>query len=134
MELGDDRDLVDMDEFPDKWVGWRLIADLRALPGVGPTVASKLLARKRPKLRPIYDSVVDAVTHTEERLWEPLWLELRKDNRALHQRLLRLHNAAELSHDVPALRVFDVVAWMDGKGWTERAWALAFTIVSLFAA
>jgi hypothetical protein len=72
MELGDDRDLVDMDEFPDKWVGWRLIADLRALPGVGPTVASKLLARKRPKLRPIYDSIVAAVTHTEERLWEPL--------------------------------------------------------------
>jgi hypothetical protein len=120
-ELGDDRDLVDVEELPDEWAGWRLMADLRALPGVGPTVASKLLARKRPRLRPIYDSVVAAITHAEKSLWDPLRLELRRDNRALQERLLRLHKAAELSPDVSPLRVFDVVAWMDGKGWTAGA-------------
>lgn len=55
IELGDDRDLVDETEtHDDEWAGWRLMTALRSLPGVGPTTASKLLARKRPRLRPIW--------------------------------------------------------------------------------
>src|SRR5262245_25895059 len=38
-----------------------LYARIRQLPGVSPTKASKLCARKRPRLIPIYDSVVDRV-------------------------------------------------------------------------
>lgn len=61
--IGPDRELADEDEpLPDDWVGWQLLGELRSLPGVGPTTASKLLARKRPWLRPIWDSVVTAVT------------------------------------------------------------------------
>jgi hypothetical protein len=62
VELGPDRDLVEETHpWEDDWVGWRLWSALRALPDVGPTRASKLYARKRPRLRPIYDTVVERV-------------------------------------------------------------------------
>jgi Family of unknown function (DUF6308) len=59
--------------------------ELEALPGVGSTIASKLLARKRPRLRPIYDSVVATVTNTRAQLWEPLRVALRADDCDLHR-------------------------------------------------
>jgi hypothetical protein len=37
------------------------------------------------------------------------------DDFDLHRRLLRLHAAAGLPADVSALRVFDVIAWLEGK-------------------
>ena len=97
---------------PNDWVGWRLWKRLVALPKVGPTRASKLLERKRPRLRPIYDSVVAEVIGTR-RLWEPLRAELQ-DNTGLHSRLVRLGEQAQLPSEVSAIRVFDVVAWMEG--------------------
>ncbi len=117
IDLGDDRDLVDIDDLPEGWTGWDLMLALRSLPGVGPTTASKLLARKRPRLRPIWDSVVAQATGTTEQLWIPLWEALRREDRELHARLLRLRDEAGLSDNVSALRVFDVIAWMDGKGY-----------------
>lgn len=36
--------------------------------GIGPTKASKLMARKRPRLVPIWDSVVSKATHVESSL------------------------------------------------------------------
>lgn len=113
-DLGPDRDLVgEHDPWPDKWVGWTLWKELVALPGVGPTTASKLLARKRPRLRPIYDSVVADVVGSK-RLWEPLRSRLVSDL-SLHERLVRLRQEAGLDEAVSALRVFDVIAWMEGK-------------------
>lgn len=113
-ELGDDRDLSEEHEpWSDDWVGWVLHKELLKLPDVGPTTASKLLARKRPRLRPIYDSVVAEVIGSQ-RLWEPLRALLTADP-ALHERLLHLRGEAGLTDDVSALRVFDVVTWMEGK-------------------
>lgn len=102
-----------------EWVGWKVMSALRTLDGVGPTRASKLLARKRPCLRPIYDDVVSRVTNTVQSQWEPVRVALRADGRALQERLVHLHAEAGLSEQVPALRVLDVVAWMEGKdkGW-----------------
>lgn len=115
-ELGADRELADEAEPLDgDWVGWRLMTALRDLDDVGPTRASKLLARKRPKLRPIYDTVVAKVTATEKHQWEPVRQALRDQDHALQQRLERLHQADVLAPAVPALRVLDVVAWMEGK-------------------
>ncbi len=88
---------------------------LRQLPKIGPTRASKLLARKRPRLRPIWDSVVTSVTGTLDRQWEPLRVALRDNDKALHHRLIRIRGAAGLPAEVSALRVFDVVTWMEGK-------------------
>jgi hypothetical protein len=116
LEVGADRDLADEAEpFDDDGPEWTLQAALRALPGVGPTTASKLFARKRPRLRPIYDSVVAAVTNTVEHQWEPMRLALRADDKALHQRLVRLRSAAGLPVEVSTLRVLDVIAWLEGK-------------------
>lgn len=114
--VGPDRDLVDEAEpLHDDWAGWELMRGLRQLPKIGPTRASKLLARKRPRLRPIWDSVVTSVTGTLDRQWEPLRVALRDNDKALHHRLIRIRGAAGLPAEVSALRVFDVVTWMEGK-------------------
>lgn len=115
-ELGPDRDLAEIGEpLADDWVGWRLMSALRGIDQIGPTRASKLLARKRPRLRPIYDTVVAAVTGTSEQQWEPVRKALCSDGGALQHRLVLLHQAADLPEAVPYLRVLDVVAWMEGK-------------------
>lgn len=113
IEVGEDRDLVKDDSvLSDDWVGWKLMSELQALPNIGPVTASKLFARKRPKLRPIYDGVVVAVTGSRA-LWKPLYEALQTDG--LHERLLRLRNEAGLDEHISALRIFDVIAWREGK-------------------
>lgn len=112
-ELGQDRDLVGEDELND--TRWELQKRLCGLRGVNTTIATKLIARKRPRLRPIWDKVVATVTGTHRRQWEPLRAELRTNGGALHDRLLRLHQAASLPDAVTPLRVFDVIAWREGK-------------------
>ena len=115
-ELGPDRDLADeTDVLHDGWVGWHLRKELLGLPGVGPTLATKLFARKRPRLRPIWDSVVSAVTGTAGQQWEPMRQALRENDLELHRRLSRLRRAAGLPAQVSALRILDVVCWREGK-------------------
>lgn len=116
-DLGDDRDLVDEDVIDDDYAGWKVMTALRSLNGVGPTTASKLLARKRPRLRPIWDSVVTRVTRTQRNQWEPVRAALNDDTRdgtRLHDRLVRLRDGADLDAAVSPLRVLDVIAWMEG--------------------
>ena len=121
VELGPDRDLAD-EEAPlhNDWPGWPVMKALRTVKGINATTASKLLARKRPRLRPIWDEVVAEVTGTHKRLWEPLRVALRKDDLALHRRLLQLREQAGLPDAVSAIRVFDVIAWREGKDGTAR--------------
>lgn len=120
-ELGPDRDLVEeRDTWPEDWAGWRLWSELTNLPGVGPTTASKLIARKRPALRPIYDGVVAAVVESAQ-LWEPLRARLQ-DQPELHPRLIKLRDQLALPEQVSALRVFDVLAWMEGTGRAACTW------------
>lgn len=121
-EVGPDRDLASVEEsdVAPGSAAWRLSDALRALPRVGPTTASKLMARKRPRLLPVYDSVIDAhVLSGSGNLWRPLRAALAADNCALHQRLLQLRARACLDEAVSPLRIFDVVAWMDGTGRTS---------------
>ncbi|MGY1813251.1 DUF6308 family protein [Blastococcus sp. SYSU D00820] len=114
--VGPDRDLVTEDVAIDKaWPARRLNKALDDLPGIGPTIASKLLARKRPHLVPIYDSVVAKVTDAYDTQWEPLRSELRRNDGALHQTLLRLREQAGIGPHVSAIRVYDVITWMEGK-------------------
>lgn len=118
-DLGPDRDLADVEHPLDNgWVGWQLMYELKAITGVGTTTASKLLARKRPGLRPIWDPIVAAVTDTAWTQWEPMRLQLRADGGALQQRLLRLRAEAGIPDTVSALRVLDVIAWREGKNRT----------------
>jgi len=89
---------------------WQLLKDQ---PDVGWVIAGKLLARKRPKLLPVYDKVVRcALGRPHPSFWLALHAALRADDRALHRQLLALRHTAELPETVSALRVCDVVVWM----------------------
>lgn len=114
--VGPDRDLAD-DSAPIEpdWPAWRLQSALRELPGVGRTIASKLCARKRPRLIPVFDSVVGQVTAATREQWVPLQAVLQADGKRLHARLLDLREEAGLGDRVSALRVYDVITWMEGK-------------------
>ena len=45
---------------------------------------------------------------------------LRECDYALHNRLLRIRPLAGLNESISALRIFDVLAWMDGSGNSTR--------------
>jgi hypothetical protein len=120
--VGSDRELADQAEpVADDQPASVLYAAVRGLRGVGRTIGTKLLARKRPRLLPIYDSVVSRVCGIEYYHWEPLRQALRTDG--LQDRLLDLRQGAGLGPEVSALRILDVVAWMEGKAAGIRATA-----------
>jgi hypothetical protein len=115
-EVGPDRDLGEQAEKVDPaGAGSRLYDAVRKLDDIGPTRASKLLARKRPRLFPIRDGVVEKVLGLGTEFWEPLRTALRDDDCALDNRLARLHAQAGLPSEVSRLRVLDVLAWREGK-------------------
>lgn len=115
-EVGLDRDLVEQaDELTPDWPAWRLETALRTIPSIGRTVASKLIARKRPRLYPIYDRVVGEVLDTKKAHLNPIREALRAGDRELHLRLVALREHAGLSPAVPAIRILDVLAWMQLK-------------------
>jgi len=91
---------------------WRLWDRLVAIPGVNKTRASKVLARKRPHLMPILDSVI--IEHLGlERLdcWQALRQALAPD---LRERIDSLASAATRHGASPpsTLRLLDVATWM----------------------
>lgn len=97
---------------------WRVI---RRVPTFGPVRTSKLLARKRPHLVPIYDRIVrnqfGATTGLHQ--WTDLAQMMQEEE--LVQLLSRLRERAGLP-DISLLRVLDVVVWMEGRrGGTEVA-------------
>ncbi|MET7132644.1 DUF6308 family protein [Cellulosimicrobium sp. MI9406] len=111
-EIPHDVELVDLESIPDDWAPGRLWEALRGIQGIGWVTAGKLLARKRPRLVPVYDTVVRAAVQPTASFWEALRAELRADDRALHRHLLSLRDEAGIGDDISALRVFDVVVWM----------------------
>ncbi|MFF7299880.1 DUF6308 family protein [Streptomyces sp. NPDC008265] len=88
---------------------WQLLCER---PGIGWVTAGKLLARKRPRLLPVYDQVVRCLLGRPESFWLGLHAALRADDRALHRALTDLGRSAGLPATVSALRVCDVVLWM----------------------
>ncbi|MBO1755282.1 DUF6308 family protein [Allobranchiibius sp. CTAmp26] len=119
--VGPDRDLVDEPSIEEGvFPGWPLWRALMDLPGMGPTTVSKILARKRPRLIPVYDSVIRThVFNNSGMQWVPLWNALRADDGAQQQQLVQLRASAGLPEYISPLRIFDVLAWMDGTGRTQ---------------
>jgi hypothetical protein len=97
---------------------WNLLRDQ---PGIGWVTAGKLLARKRPRLLPVYDQVVRCVLGRPKSFWLDLHAALRVDNWALHHNLMALRQAADLPETVSALRVCDVVLWMHHRTDHQQA-------------
>ena len=128
--VGPDRDLADeADELTPESPVCRLEAALWTVPSIGRTGASKLIARKRPRLFPIYDRVIGEVLDTkagvcgtrstllstQQAHLEPVRTALRADDGALQRRLVSLREQAGLDEAVPALRILTVLAWMQLK-------------------
>jgi len=91
-----------------------LWCSIRAVPTFGPVRTSKLLARKRPHLVPIYDRVVRdqfGAPHSGDQ-WTD-FAQLVQDEEIVNL-LLRLRSRANLE-DISLLRILDVVVWMEGK-------------------
>jgi hypothetical protein len=89
---------------------WHLLC---AQYGVDWVIAGKLLARKRPRLLPVYDKVVRcALGRPRPSFWLALHAALRENDRALHRELLALRQVAGVPETVSALRVCDVAVWM----------------------
>jgi len=93
---------------------------LRAIPGAGWVTAGKILARKRPNLVPVYDSVVRGVVGGGDAYWMSLrsWLGQRPSAGGCTNvdQLRAIRAEAGISADrLPDLRVLDVVLWMTGR-------------------
>jgi hypothetical protein len=110
---------VDLWDAPEDVIGpdsaaARLWERLTAFPKMGWVTTSKLLARKRPRLLPVYDAVVKAALQPNiYAFWLPLRQELRDDS--LVKRLKEMRDAAGLDERVRLLRVLDVAIWMRNR-------------------
>ncbi|HEX7351356.1 DUF6308 family protein [Brachybacterium sp.] len=93
---------------------WKLVNRIQ---GVGPTRTSKLLARKRPRLIPIWDSVIARVLGlpTTSLYWIHFHTALTLDNSSLDKKLSELAEKAGVGERYSRIRVLDILAWMYGK-------------------
>ncbi len=81
---------------------------LYRLPGVRDTTASKLLARKRPRLIPITDSIIVSAVGTPGETWVTLQHCFQDDLFRQQVESLRPKDTERIS----LLRIFDVAIWM----------------------
>jgi hypothetical protein len=88
---------------------WTLLRKPR---GMGWVTTNKLLARKRPRLIPVYDNVVQCAFGRPDGLWKWLLGLFADGSGQLNERLLAARSAAGVPAEVTPLRVLDVIAWM----------------------
>lgn len=83
--------------------------------GVGPSTASKLMSRKRPRLIPVYDSIIRRVTALPgpNNQWE-YWHDSFRDG-VLAERLMEIRAKSGIMEPISDLRVLDIVLSMHGK-------------------
>lgn len=96
---------------------WRLLRQKEDTWGIGQTTASKILARKRPHLIPIYDSVISAQARipNSDGQWE-LWFEaFQGDSGGLFANRLQTIREMSGQEHLSLLRVLDITLWMEGK-------------------
>lgn len=96
------------------YVLWKAI---RGLEGVGPTRASKLIARKRPRLIPVVDSLIREALRIRDGddSWTMLREALAADDAALVEEIEHLR-PADLTDEVSTLRILDAALWMNLSG------------------
>ena len=88
---------------------WRL---LDACHGVGWVIAGKILARKRPKLLPIYDGVVKCAFGSPKSFWQYLDERLQEDGGLLRAAISRLRRDTGTPSAISDIRMLDIVLWM----------------------
>lgn len=100
---------------------WTLLRQPAARWGVGQTTASKILARKRPHLIPIYDSVVAGATglRSSANHWTRWHTAFHGQGGQRGLDLLREIRIESGQIHLSLLRVLDIVIWMDRRGPRE---------------
>jgi hypothetical protein len=91
---------------------------LTAIDGVGTASATKLLARKRPRLCPISDSVVIKAVDVPHRTWDVLRCLLQDPAARAEVKALRPPTAAGAS----LLRILDVALWVSHSRSGAAQW------------
>lgn len=115
-----DQDIVDADPASlggDSPAGHLWAVLRKARDGLGPTRTSKLLAAKRPRLLPIWDTFVKEATGLDSSdYWAKFQYALSDDNRSLWHWLQGLRPLAQtVPATVSELRILDVLLWMSVK-------------------
>ncbi len=103
-----------LDEDREMWRLWRLLETgcwptARSGNGMGTTKISKLLATKRPRLVPIYDSVIEGQLGPVDNYWAAFRYALDEETRFLFAMA-----TLEAPADVSFLRRVDALLWMFG--------------------
>ncbi len=121
-----DADLWSMprSELSPRSAAYRLFTKFRAMAwnggehGTSGVTASKLLARKRPRLIPIYDQQVSQLVDLGKGAsW---WISLREAlTPEVRDHLQRAHDVAELGPRIASLRTLDVILWMRARHTTN---------------
>jgi len=84
-------------------------------------VAGNLLARKRPRLIPVYDRLVRVVLERKDldNWWRPLRTALAKKPGALANAAAELRDHAKLGEEISLLRILHACMWMRELGKPE---------------
>jgi hypothetical protein len=90
---------------------WRLLNDGTTKTGIGWVIAGKLLARKRPKLIPVYDSIVRCQFGAPGQVWLKLHGRLAENDGELRAALAEARETVGVTDQVSVLRALDVVLW-----------------------
>jgi hypothetical protein len=108
----DEADLSDSSSANELWQ--RLVHEKGTYSGVNWVTAGKLLARKRPRLIPIVDSVVTAlIPSRDERYWALFQNYLRTPGAVDRVESLRPEGMSRSA--TPTLRLLDTAIWMRGS-------------------
>jgi Family of unknown function (DUF6308) len=125
-QIPDDLDIVDADPRllgSDSPAGqlWDVLR--RGRDGLGPTTTSKLLAAKRPRLLPIWDSFVQQATGLGTLdYWSEFRFVLTEDQRLLWNWLVELRSlATNMPVSVSELRMLDVLLWMSVRSSAKES-------------
>lgn len=120
-KVGPDEDLAtyqsDLSAEPSLNALWKLLNGYR---GLGRVTASKILARKRPRLVPVFDSVVSGLVGVDDHYWSA-WQELFRSAPGLHARLEDLRAVAGVPEQISVLRALDVVLWMHATSTSDAS-------------
>ncbi|GAA2624093.1 hypothetical protein GCM10010399_64320 [Dactylosporangium fulvum] len=90
---------------------WRLLNNRNEKTGVGWVIAGKLLARKRPKLIPVYDSIVSCQFRASQHVWMKLHRRLAENEGSLRAVLAAARATVGADDKVSVLRALDVILW-----------------------
>lgn len=107
-EIPDDVDLWRATE-EDLRPAYALWTEVRRLPGVGATKTSKLLARKRPRLIPIVDSVIREALPLGNDSWASLQAALQDEHVRTSVEAIR---PPWIASTISTLRLLDAATWM----------------------